>query len=114
LIGSAILPSLLKQDPRYFYKGSGSKRSRVLYAVANSVICKGDNGHWQANYSGILGSLAAGGMSNLYYPANDRGAGLTFENTLVGIGATAAANVLQEFVVRKLTPNVPNPDPAKP
>ena len=114
LIGSAILPSLLKQDPRYFYKGSGSKRSRVLYALANSVICKGDNGHWQANYSGILGSLAAGGISNLYYPANDRGAGLTFENTLIAIGATAAANVLQEFVIRKLTPNVPNHDPAKP
>ena len=114
LIGSAILPSLLKQDPRYFYKGSGSKRSRVLYAVANSVICKGDNLHWQANYSGILGSLAAGGISNLYYPAHDRGAGLTFENTLIGIGATAAANVLQEFLIRKLTPNVPNHDPAKP
>jgi Carboxypeptidase regulatory-like domain len=114
LIGSAILPSLLKQDPRYFYKGTGSKRSRFLYAVANSVICKGDNGHWQANYSSILGSLAAGGISNLYYPANDRGARLTFENTLIAIGATAAANVLQEFVIRKLTPNVPNPDPAKP
>src|SRR6266446_5478637 len=50
-IGGAILPSLLKQDPRYFYKGSGSKRSRMLYAIANSVICKGDNGHWQPNYS---------------------------------------------------------------
>src|SRR6266568_4407920 len=60
-IGGAILPSLLKQDPRYFYKGSGSKRSRVLYAIANAVICKGDNGHWQASYSSILGSLAAGG-----------------------------------------------------
>lgn len=114
LIGSALLPSLLKQDPRYFYKGTGTKRSRFLYAVANSVICKGDNGHWQANYSSILGSLAAGGISNLYYPANDRGAGLTFENTLIAIGATAAANVLQEFVIRKLTPNVPNHDPAKP
>src|SRR6266446_2664239 len=114
LIGSAILPSLLKQDPRYFYKGSGSKRSRVLYAIANAVICKGDNGRWQANYSSILGSLAAGGISNLYYPAHDRGAGLTFENTLIGIGATAAANVLQEFLIRKLTPNVPNHDPAKP
>src|SRR4029077_10209307 len=79
-IGGAILPSLLKQDPRYFYKGTGGKRSRILYALANSVICKGDNGHWQANYSGILGSLAAGGISNLYYPAKDRnGAGLTFE-----------------------------------
>ena len=114
-IGGAILPSLLKQDPRYFYKGTGSKRSRILYAIANSVICKGDNGRWQPNYSSILGSLAAGGISNLYYPAQDRnGAGLTFENAVIGIGATAAANLLQEFVIRKLTPNVPNNDPAKP
>jgi hypothetical protein len=113
-IGSAALPSLFRQDPRYFYKGSGSRRSRFLYAVANSVICKGDNGHWQASYSTILGSIAAGGISNLYYPANDRGAALTFENAAIGIGATAAANILQEFVIRKLTPNAPNPNPAKP
>jgi hypothetical protein len=106
LIGSFLLPSLLKQDPRYFYKGTGSKRSRVLYALASSVICKGDNGHWQANYSAILGSLAAGGISNAYYPAKDRGAALTFENTAIGIGTTAVANVLQEFVVRKFTPSV--------
>jgi hypothetical protein len=112
LIGSAILPSLLKQDPRYFYKGTGSKRSRLLYAIANSVVCKGDNGHWQANYSAIIGGLAAGGISNLYYPAKDReGAELTFENSLIGIGATAAANVLQEFVIRKFTPSAPKSDP---
>jgi len=113
-IGSAILPSLLKQDPRYFYKGTGSKRSRVLYALANAVICKGDNGHWQVNYSGIMGSLAAGGISNLYYPNKDRnGLSLTFENALIGIGATAAANVLQEFVIKKLTPSVASHGPAK-
>jgi hypothetical protein len=114
-IGSAILPSLLKQDPRYFYKGSGSKPSRILYAIANSVICKGDNGRWQTNYSNILGSFAAGGISNLYYPAQDRnGAGLTFENGVIGIGATAVANLFQEFLIRKLTPKVPNNAPAKP
>jgi len=114
-IGSAMLPSLLKQDPRYFYKGSGSKRSRILYAIANSVICKGDNGRWQANYSNILGSLAAGGISNFYYPANDRnGAGLTFENAAIGIGASAVANLFQEFLIQKLTPKVPNNAPAKP
>jgi carboxypeptidase family protein len=107
-IGGAILPSLFKQDPRYFYKGTGSKRSRVFYAIANSVICKGDNGHWQANYSAILGGIAAGGISNLYYPASDRGAGLTFENAAIGIGATAAANLLQEFVIRKLSSHVPS------
>jgi hypothetical protein len=114
-IGSAILPSLLKQDPRYFYKGSGSKRSRILYAIANAVICKGDNGRWQPNYSNILGSVAAGGISNLYYPAQDRnGAGLTFENAAIGIGASAASNLLQEFLIRKLTPKVPKAAPVKP
>jgi hypothetical protein len=114
-IGGAILPSLLKQDPRYFYKGNGRIRSRILYAIANSVICKGDNRRWQPNYSGVLGSLAAGGVSNLYYPANDRdGLGLTFENAGIGIGGTAVANLFQEFVVRKLTPKAPSQEPPKP
>ena len=114
-LGSAILPSLLKQDPRYFYKGTGTRRSRILYALANAVICKGDNGHWQANYSNILGNFAAGGISNLYYPAEDRnGAGLTFENGLIGIGATGAANLFQEFVVKKLSRNGTNHAPPNP
>ena len=114
-IGGAILPSLLKQDPRYFYKGIGSTQSRILYAIANSVICKGDNGRWQANYSNILGNLAAGGISNLYYPDDDRnGPGLTFENAAIGIGATAIANVMQEFVVRKFTRKLSNNAPAQP
>ncbi|MGA2002004.1 MAG: carboxypeptidase-like regulatory domain-containing protein [Terriglobales bacterium] len=104
-IGGAIVPSLLKQDPRYFYKGTGSDTSRFLYAIANSVICKGDNGRWQPNYSNVLGSLAAGGLSNLYYPRQDRdGAELTFENAAIGIGATAIGNLFQEFIIRKLTP----------
>ncbi len=114
-IGGALLPSLLKQDPRYFYKGSGSKPSRFFYAIASSFICKGDNGRWQTNYSNILGSLAAGGISNIYYPAQDRnGAGLTFENGAIGLGATAVDNLLQEFFVRKLTPKGLKHDPAKP
>ena len=115
-LGSAVLPSIFKQDPRYFYRGTGSKKSRALYALANAVICKGDNGHWQANYSGIVGSLAAGGISNLYYPASDRnGAALTFQNTAISIGTTAAFNLMQEFVLRKFTSKVPNtPNPTNP
>jgi hypothetical protein len=115
MIGSAILPSVLKQDPRYFYKGMGSTKSRILYAIAMSVVCKGDNGHWQANYSAILGGLAAGGISNLYYPASSRdGVGLTFENAAIGTAATAAANILQEFVVRRLTPKARDSGPGTP
>jgi hypothetical protein len=111
-IGGAILPSVLKQDPRYFYKGTGSTRSRILYAIANTVICKGDNKRWQPNYSNIFGSLAAAGISNLYYPKNQDGVGFTFENAFIGIALGAAANLAQEFVLRRLTPNVPNYDPA--
>jgi hypothetical protein len=114
-IGGAILPSLLKQDPRYFYRGTGSKPSRILYALAGAVICKGDNGKWQANYSSVLGNLAAGGISNLYYPASDRnGAALVFSNALIRLGEMAVANVFQELVVPKLTPNLPTRAPAQP
>jgi len=113
-IGSVILPSVLKQDPRYFYKGTGSRKSRFFYAVASAVTCKGDNGHWQPNYSNMLGSLAAGGISNLYYPASDRsGVGLTFENALIGIGGSAAGAVIEEFFIRKVTPHADNRPPAQ-
>jgi hypothetical protein len=77
-----------------------------------AVVCKGDNGRWQPAYSAILGSLIAAGISNAYYPSHDRGAALTFENTALGIGTTAAANLFQEFIVKKITPNLPKHDPA--
>lgn len=104
-IGAAVLPSIMKQDPRYFYRGTGSFKSRFFYAISNAVICKGDNMKWQLCYSSLLGNLAAAGISNAYYPSNDRGASLTFQNFGVGIGATAGVNLLQEFVLRKLTPH---------
>jgi hypothetical protein len=108
-IGGAILPSLFRQDPRYFYKGTGSLEVRFFYALAMSVICKGDNKRWQPNYSNILGNLAAGGLSNLYYPPQDRNSvGLTFDNAAIGIGSNALGNLLQEFLIPKLTPHRPH------
>ncbi len=113
-IGSALLPAILKQDPRYFYRGTGSKRSRALYAVETVVICRGDNKRWQPNYSSLIGSFAAGGLSNVYHPSDDRGAALTFENTLTGLGSGAVINLLQEFVIRKFTRNTPHQTAPKP
>jgi hypothetical protein len=106
MIGGAILPSLLHQDPRYFYKGTGTIKSRIGYALANTVICKGDNMHWQFDYSSILGTLAAGGISNIYYPASDKNdAAVTFEGAAIGLGGAAIQNLLQEFLIKKLTPS---------
>jgi hypothetical protein len=106
-IGNAILPSLLKQDPRYFYKGTGTTRSRLFYGLASSVICKGDNRRRQPNYSFMLGSLAVGGISNLYVPASHGNSiGLVFQNALIRIGQGSLGGVLQEFVIPRLTPHV--------
>jgi len=93
MIGSALLPMLLKQDPRYFRKGTGSFASRLTYALLSEVKCKNDNGKWALNYSNLLGNVAAGGISNLYYPSADRGVGLTFGRaaTLTAEGAIGAA-----------------------
>jgi hypothetical protein len=102
------MPSLLKRDPRYFYKGTGTKRSRLLYTLASPFICKGDNGRWQPNYSYVIGNFAAAGIANAYYPASDRGAGLVAETALVRLGENAVASVFQEFIVRKLTPKASN------
>lgn len=111
-LSNAILPSILKQDPRYFYKGTGTTKSRILYAISRSVMTKGDNGRWQPDYSGILGSLGAGGISNLYCPEGSRhGFSTTLNNTLIGIGTSAGVNILQEFVFRRLTPKTPKSDP---
>ena len=108
-IGSAVLPSLLKQDPRYFYKGKGSTRSRLLYALASPFICKGDNMRWQPNYSNVGGVFASAGISYLYYPKVDRnGAGLIVQNSMIRLGEIAFEGVLQEFVIRRLTPHLRN------
>jgi Carboxypeptidase regulatory-like domain len=105
-IGGAILPVLFKQDPRYFYKGTGSAWARAGYAIANTFICKGDNMRWQFNYSGVLGGLAAGGIANLYYPESDReDISTTFVEAGIGFAGTAVQNLFQEFVVKKLTPS---------
>jgi Carboxypeptidase regulatory-like domain len=105
-VGGAVMPSLLKQDPRYYYKGTGSNRSRILRAIGSSVWCKGDNGHWQPNYSNVIGSFAGAGLQALYLPANDRkGSGFVVSQALIRLGETSLAGILQEFVLPKLGRN---------
>src|SRR5581483_730798 len=107
LLGRAVYPSIFHQDPRYFYKGQGSTGSRALYAISAAVIARGDDGHWNANYSRVLGHFTAAAISNLYYPSSDRGGSLVLYNGLAGIGADAASNLIREFLLKRITSHVP-------
>ena len=118
-LGDAVMPSLLRQDPRYFYRGTGSKKSRLLHSLGAPFVCPGDNGKQQVNYSYLIGSFGAGALSTLYYPTkNHTIAGLTVENAMVRIAENSISSVAQEFFIRKLTPrrhrgaDPPDPPPS--
>jgi Carboxypeptidase regulatory-like domain len=108
MIGGAILPSILHQDPRYFYQGTGTTKSRLLHALSNPLICRGDNGRLEPNYSSLGGYLASGAIANAYYPQSNRGPGIVFRTFGIDFSANIANGVLQEFVLRKFTPTAKN------
>ena len=98
MIGNAILPSILHQDPRYFRLGHGTTRHRILYSIAATVICKHDKtGKWEPNYSNVLGNIAAGAISNLYYPPGNSGVGQTFSNAMLVTAEGAIGTFFDEF-----------------
>ena len=103
IIGGAILPSLLHQDPRYFYQGTGTTGSRVRHAMFSPFVSRGDNGRWQPNYSSLGGDLASSALSNVYYPQSNRGVGLVFGNFAIGTAERIGASLAQEFLVGKFT-----------
>ena len=103
ILGRAVYPALFHQDPRYFYMGNGSFGHRALYAISAAVIARGDDGRWHPSYSGILANFSAGAISNLYYPASDRGASLVLYNGLADTGADAIGNLIREFILKDLT-----------
>ena len=114
MIADAALPTLLKQDPRYFYMGNGSVKSRALYAMSRTFVCRGDNGRTEVNWSHLLGSFATAGISNVYHAPQDRTASLTVRNAGIIIGGSVATNLIREFILRKLTSKVPDYAQGKP
>ena len=114
MLGRAVYPSIFHQDPRYFYKGTGTVRSRALYAVSRAFITRRDDGRSEPNYSQILGNFSGAAISNLYYPESDRGASLVILNGLADTGANMVSNLVREFLLKAITTHVPGGENGKP
>jgi hypothetical protein len=106
-LSHAVFPSLFHQDPRYFYQGTGSKKSRLYHALSYAFVARSDSGHLMPNYSYFLGDMCSGALSNAYYPHADRGANLVFTNAAIGLAGRAGSTVLREFLSKPLTTHVP-------
>jgi hypothetical protein len=94
---SAVFPSLLGQDPRYYQGKEAGAGRRAWYALSRIAITRSTTGHPEFNYSEFGGNLTAAMISNAYYPASDR----TVTGTLVRCGMQVmwdtASNELKEF-----------------
>jgi Carboxypeptidase regulatory-like domain len=106
-LSGAVFSSMFHQDPRYFYQGTGSVRSRLIHAFSWAVIARSDSGHPMPDYSDMLSDLAAGAISNLYYPRANRGVGLAFTNFGIGIASRAGEGLAQEFLLKRFTKHIP-------
>jgi hypothetical protein len=91
-----LFPVLLREDPRYFRRGSGPTMSRVGYALTRVFVSHKDSGGRIFNYSEWLGNASAVAISNAYYPGS-----LTFQangaKLLMQVGTDAMSQVLKEF-----------------
>lgn len=93
----AILPTLTHEDPRYYTYGKDGFWRRAYYAASRTFVTKNDAGGEEFNISEIGGNAAEAGLSNLYYPSEERGFDKTAKNFMTQTAITAGANVLKEF-----------------
>lgn len=96
--GNAVLPVLLKEDPRYYRMGSGSFPRRFVYSAETALWCRRDNGTWGPNYANVAGNFISGGISNLYYPSQEGG----FEKTTIGALTVTAEGVIGSELIEFL------------
>jgi len=97
LMTEGLFPIALRQDPRYFVKGTGGFWKRTGYAISREVITRGDDGRSHFNTSELAGNAAAAGISNVYYPAANRSFGNTANKWGQQIGLDTFFNVAKEF-----------------
>jgi hypothetical protein len=65
----AVYPSILRQDPRFYYSQDGGYFRRTMYAITRVFVTRGDNGHTQFNFSEILGAATAAAITtNTFHP----------------------------------------------
>ena len=96
-IGDFALTSLLHQDPRYFRLGQGSFGRRLWYSVSRVFVTYNDSGRTVFYSSALSGTVIAAGLSNLYYPEQDRGVGPSASRVALDLGNTALYNAAAEF-----------------
>jgi hypothetical protein len=92
-----LVPAITHEDPRYFTLGRGGFLHRVGYALSRVVVTRMDSGRTGFNYSEIVGSGLEAGLSNAYYPPQERSFHNTAVNWAAQLEAASLSNIIREF-----------------
>ena len=93
----AILPSALHQDSRYYTLGHGGLFKRTGYSFSRIFITRTDAGNATVNVSEIVGAGAAAGISDLYYPSQERDWTKTGQRWLTSVSLDGGTFIFKEF-----------------
>lgn len=96
MMTEGIMPSLLREDPRYFRLGEGTAKHRIWYALTRILVTRNDSGKWGFNFAELAGNSAAAAISNAWYP-DTRTAKDNAQKLGISCGTDALSNLLKEF-----------------
>jgi len=92
-----IVPVATHEDPRYYTLGHGGVVKRTVYSVSRLAIARSDSGRSMPNFAEVVGNGAASGISNFYYPSNDRTWTKTGQRWALQVGVDGLSNLVKEF-----------------
>ena len=94
---TAVFPSILKEDPRYYQMGHGPFKKRAWHGVERLFVARTDSGHNRFNYSETVGNAVAAAISNTYHPAEDRTVSRNVTTFAMLIMWDGVSNEMKEF-----------------
>lgn len=93
----AIIPTVTREDPRYYTLGHGGFFKRTYYSVSRLVITRDNNGNPTPNFSEVVGNGIAAGISETYYPSSEMSWTKTGQHWITQIAIDGLSNVVKEF-----------------
>jgi hypothetical protein len=96
MLTESVMPSLLREDPRYFRRGHGSVLSRTGYAASRVLVARNDHGKWGFNFAEVSGNAIGAAIANAYYPG-ERHLEENIQRFYSQMATDAFSQVLKEF-----------------
>ena len=88
----------LHEDTRYFASGKHGVWNRTGYALLSTFTARRPNGRQSFSFSSVGGVIGASGIASIWGPRSWQGFNNIAENAGISFGATAALNVVREFL----------------